>query len=95
MDAYNKLKWNLRDAEHNEQIATHKLRKLNSKFNIVLEVLKNVDQYLSERIIDPCGYNPAKESFEDLVTMITQLSNENETKLNEIRTILMKLEDNK
>lgn len=48
-------------------------------------LLRKVDQHLSERIIDPCGYDPSKESREDLLTMVIALSEENEKLLNEIR----------
>lgn len=50
-----------------------------------VELLKVVDQHLAERIIDPCGYDPEKESREDLIALVKSLSEENEALLNRVR----------
>lgn len=51
-------------------------------------MLREIDVYLCEKIIDPCGYDPEKESHEDLVAQIKHLSKENEEKVKQLRVFL-------
>ena len=53
----------------------------------IRKFLKELDQYLSEHIIDPCGYDAEKETKEDLVIVVKQLSNENEALLTKLRKL--------
>lgn len=55
------------------------------EFKEVLLKLAMVDQHLCERIIDHCGYDPEKESREDLIALVKSLSEENEVLLSKIR----------
>lgn len=59
--------------------------KLEAKIRAMKSLLAEVDQHLAERIIDPCGYDPEKESREDLIALVKSLSEENEALLNRVR----------
>lgn len=50
--------------------------------------LEDLDQRLSERIIDPCGYAPEKETREDLITSVKINSEENAKLLKRLRLLV-------
>jgi len=53
----------------------------------MMKVIGLVIKHLEERIIDPCGYDPEKETKEDLVILVKSLSKENEILLAKLREL--------
>lgn len=54
--------------------------------------IESLDQYFCERIIDPCGFDPEKESKEDLIKLVKTLSEDNNLQLTNLRCWLKKYE---
>jgi len=67
---------------------TGKYITLEKKADKLVKALEVLDQRLCERIIDPCGYEPAKENKGDLVNQIEVFSDENKEDLMNLRKAL-------
>lgn len=62
---------------------------LKSRLEKQNHLLFDIANFLCERIIDPCGYDPEKESLKDLVEAIKSNSSDNEKMLIKVRETLM------
>ncbi|CAB4153034.1 hypothetical protein UFOVP610_41 [uncultured Caudovirales phage] len=58
----------------------------------LLKFVKSFDQYFAERIIDDCGFDPEKESKEDLIKLVKTLSEDNKLNLTNLRCWISKYE---
>jgi hypothetical protein len=67
--------------------------KLKQAYEILREGLLNVDEFLCEHIIDPCGYDPEVEAIEDLIITIKNNSANNDIMLTKIRQKLQKADE--
>lgn len=106
IDAYEALKWasseiikeneNLKaqfkklDKEFAPQVA--KIDRLERKLKYVVEFLNSIDQPLCELIIDDCGFDPTKESRQDLINVVKTNSDKCDEILFNLRTAIKNLE---
>lgn len=104
-DAYDALKkeneelkehYRLCEGLLNKEVAAYnnsqkEIASLRESLKLAVEALESLDQHLCERIIDPCGFDPKKETRQDLITLVIGLSGDNEIKLKEAREVLAKI----
>lgn len=73
------------------RLMTEERDALRESLREAIKALEKTDNYLCKRIIDPCGYDPEKETREALIYLVKCLSDENESKLKYIRETIDKL----
>ncbi|MFN7455126.1 MAG: hypothetical protein ACK5RO_10770 [Pseudobdellovibrionaceae bacterium] len=77
-----------------EKELARKLADLERKLAVAKSFMQKLDQYLCERIIDPCGYDPEAEAKEDLVDTVRANSADNDIMLTKLRAALKEIEGN-